>query len=226
MPKRVNNIFYSKIKFKKMLDAYVRARKGKRYNKESILYEMDLANLITVTLKEIYENKYTFGQYRRFFVQEPKKREVWSLPFKDRVVHQWYVEEFIKPIFVPKFIEDTYACIEGRGVHKAVKKLRQYMFLQNKQSKNFYILKCDIKKFFHSIDKEILFNIISRDIKDRDFLDFTRKILYQNAMKPIGIPIGNYTSQYFANIYLSKLDHYAKEQLKIKYYVRFMDDFI
>ncbi len=189
MPKRVNNIFKDKIKFNKMYEAYVRAARGKRENKEVILFELNLAQNLTDILKDIYEKKYKVGKYRKFIVYEPKKREIWSLPFRDRVMHQWYVEEFIKPIFMPKFIEESYACIEERGLHKGINKLQYYMKRTYKNNKDFYILKCDVSKFFYSIKKDILFEILSRKIKDKDFLDFTKEIIYQNTSKQEGIPI-------------------------------------
>ena len=226
MSKRINNIFKEKIKFENMLAAYKRAAKGKRNNKEVILFEMDLANNLTKILKQIYNGTYTIGDYRKFIIYEPKQREVYALPFADRVVHQWYVEEFIKPIFLPKMINDTYACIEKRGVHLAITTLRKYMKKMYKENPNYYILKCDISKFFYNIKKKILYKIIERKVKDRDFLEFTKKLLYQKSNSNSGIPIGNYTSQYFANIYLNELDHFIKEKLKVKYYVRYMDDFI
>lgn len=225
MSKRVNNIFFDKLKFKNMIAAYEKTSQGKKKYKEIINYEMDLANNITQTLKQLYNGTYQVGKYREFQIYEPKKRIIQSLPFKDRIVQQWYVEEFIKPIFIPKFIEDTYACIDGRGVHKGVKKLNRYMYNYSKKNENLYILKCDISKFFYSINKEKLFNIIKRKVKDKQFLELTKLLIYHNNELK-GIPIGNYTSQYFANIYLNELDHFVKEKLKIKYYVRYMDDFI
>lgn len=225
MPKRINNFFRDKIKFSKMLQAYNRASKSKHYNKEVILFELDLANNITSILKEIYSGTYQSGKYRTFTIYEPKQRIIRALPFKDRVVHQWYVEEFIKKIFVPKFIYDSYACLEGKGVHKAIKRLQMYMKKMYIENENFYILKCDIAKYFYSIDKHILFNILKRYAKDKDFLLFTYNLIFDNKEEK-GIPIGNYTSQYFANIYLNELDHFIKEDLKIKYYLRYMDDFV
>ena len=127
MPKRVNNFFRKEIKFSKMLQAYKRASRGKHYNKEVILFELDLANNITSILKDIYNGQYHSGKYRNFTIYEPKKRIIRALPFRDRVVHQWYVEEFIKKIFVPKFINDSYACLENKGVHKAIRQLQKYM---------------------------------------------------------------------------------------------------
>lgn len=226
MAKSVNHIFYPKIKFRNMYEAYIRASKGKHANKEVILFEMNLASNLISILKELYYNKYKVGKYREFQVSIPKQRLIKALPFRDRVVHQWYVEEFIKPIFVPKFITDTYACIEGRGSHKAVYKLQKYMRIAKKSNPDYYILKCDVSKFFDSINKVVLLKILSKYIRDKDFIYFTKKILYENNDGNVGIPIGNYTSQFFANIYLNQLDHYVKEELHVKYYVRYMDDFI
>ncbi len=126
--------------------------------------------------------------------------------------------------FLPKFIEDTYACIPTKGVHQAVHKLRKYTYNMSKKNNDFYFLKCDVSKFFNSIDKETLYKIMERYVKDKYFLEHTKLLIYSDN-SPIGNPIGNYTSQYFANIYMNKLDHYVKEELKIKYYVRYMDDF-
>ena len=94
-----------------------------------------------------------------------------------------------------------------------------------KTNQEYYVLKCDISKFFNSIDKEVLYKIVSRKVKDKNFLNCTKQIIFDGTFK-IGIPIGNYTSQFFANIYLNELDHFIKEQLHVKYYVRYMDDFI
>ena len=225
MPKRVDNIFDEKLTFIKMYEAYKRAAKGKRTKSEVILFEMDLANNLLSILKDIYNDTYRLGAYRKFTIYEPKKREILALPFRDRVVHQWYVEEFIKPIFLKRFIVDTYACIPERGVHLAINKLLSYMKLKYKHNPNFYILKCDISKFFYNIDKKILFNIVSRRVKDEKFLTFTKRLIFDGTGK-VKIPIGNYTSQFFANIYLNELDHFVKEVVRAKYYVRYMDDFI
>ena len=225
MPKSLNNIFYDKLKFSKMLKAYERASKNKHKCKEVITYELDLASNIIDTLKQLYAGVYKVGNYRQFRIYEPKERIIQSLPFRDRIVQQWYVEEFIKPIFVPKFIKDTYACLENRGVHKAVKKLNKYMYEYNKINRDFYVLKCDVSKFFYSINKQRLYEIVNRYVKDKAFMKLTKDLIYHDRNE-VGIPIGNYTSQYFANIYLNELDHFVKEKLKIKYYVRYVDDFV
>lgn len=225
MSKRLNNIFRQKIKFKNIYEAYRRASILKHKNKEVILFEMDLAQNLYDILKDLYFQKYKPGIYRKFVVYEPKKREIMALPFRDRVVQQWYVEEFIRPIFIPKLIIDTYACIPGRGLHQAIKKLQLYMQQMKRKNEEYYILKCDVAKFFNNIHKDILYKLIERKIKDKYFLECTKHILFDGTYK-VGIPIGNYTSQFFANIYLNELDHYVKEKLRVKYYIRYMDDFI
>lgn len=226
MSKTIKNKFDDCLTFKKMLAAHERAKKGKNSKSEIIIFEMDLETNIIRIINEIKNNNYKFGNYREFTVYEPKERIIKSLPYRDRIVHQWYVEEFIKPYFYPRFVRDTYACLDNKGTHKAVKEMQKKMRRMRKEcnNNNYYVLKCDIKKYFYNIDKNILMNILSKRIKDKKILDFTKIIL--NDGTDIGIPIGNYTSQYFANIYLNELDHYVKETLGIKHYCRYMDDFI
>ncbi len=226
MSKTIKKCFYEKLTFIKMVEAHYRAAAGK-YKKEEVLkFEMDLETNISTLIYKIKNHKYHMGRYREFYVYEPKKRLIKSLPYIDRVVHQWYVEEFIKPYFIPRFIKDTYACIDNRGAHKAVDVMQNYMRLMKREYGEYYILKCDIRKYFYSINKDILFAILKKKISDKDLLQFTRVLIYDKEDEKIGIPIGNYTSQYFANIYLSELDYFVKHKLRIKYYVRYMDDFI
>ena len=224
MSKTIKKCFYQSLTFDKMLSAHYRAVKNKRKKKEVILFEMDLENNIINLIDDIKNKTYHLGKYREFKVYEPKERLIKSLPYRDRIVHQWYVEEFIKPYFTKRFIKDSYACIELKGTHKAVLALQKYMMIMKRKYGSYYILKCDIKKYFYNINKEILFSILKRSISDKELLNFTLVLLSSNDK--VGIPIGNYTSQYFANIYLNELDHYVKEILKIPYYVRYMDDFV
>lgn len=224
MPKTIRNIFDQKLTFEKLIEAEERASLGKKKRKEIILFEMDLETNITKILNEIKSGNYRFGNYREFIIYEPKKRLIKSLPYRDRIVHQWYIVEFIKPFYFPRFIRDSYACIDNRGTHAAVLRVQKYMRKMKKTYGNYYVLKCDIKKFFYSINIDILISILSKKIKDKKLFEFTKLILQSKDKK--GIPIGNYTSQFFANIYLNELDYYIKDVLKIKYYVRYMDDFI
>src|SRR5574344_1627965 len=225
MPKTIKNIFDKKLTFISLIKAHKRAVMGKRNKIEVLLFEMDLETNIANIYDNLKNEKYKLGKYREFKIFEPKERIIKSLPYKDRVVHQWYVHEFIKPYFVPRFINDSFACIDSRGTLKAVVKTQKYMQKMYEKYGNYYIIKGDIKKFFYSINKDILFNILNKYIQDKKILWLTKILIYDNDDIK-GIPIGNYTSQYFANIYLNELDHYLKDKLKIKYYLRYMDDFI
>ena len=223
MPKRVNNIFKENITFTKLLEAHNKCKKNKRFKKQVIKFEMKLeSNLIQIG-KESLNNTYTFSEYFEFIIYEPKERKIKTLNYKDRVVQTWYVENFLKPYFKPNFINDSYACIEAKGTHKVVEQTQKYLQKADKKYEEVWILKCDIKKFFFNIDRQILFDLLKRKIKDKYFLRFSKKIIFYNQ-EQIGILIGNYTSQYYANIYMTKLDKYIKEKLKIKYYTRYMDD--
>lgn len=224
MSKTIKNSFDKNLTFIKFLEAHERASKGKKQKKEIILFEMDLETNIIKIINCIKKHQYQTGKYCEFKVYEPKERIIKSLPYQDRIVHQWYIKEFIKPYFYPRFIKDTYACLDDRGTHKAVIQLQKYMRKMNHKYGRYFVLKCDIKKFFYSIDKTVLLEILKKKITDKKLLEFT-KILLDDGER-IGIPIGNYTSQYFANIYLNELDYYVKNHLKINYYIRYMDDFI
>lgn len=226
VPNKIKRQFEENLTFEKMIQAHERAKQGKLNRNEVLKFDLNLELNIVNLVEQIRTNKYKMGSYRSFVVYEPKERIIKSLPYVDRVVHQWYVEEFIKKYIVPKFIKDTYACICGRGTHKAVDAVQKYMRIAQKNyGENYYILKMDIKKFFYNIDHDVLFKIMMEHIKDNKLLKFT-KLLIDSDNELVGIPIGNYTSQFFANIYLDKLDKFVKHDLKVKYYVRYMDDFI
>ena len=228
MSSTIKNCFYEKLTFEKMYNAHLRAKKGKCSKNEVIEFEINLENNIINLINSIKNETYRLGKYKTFYIYEPKVREIKSLPYIDRIVHQWYIEEFIKPYFMSRFISTTYACIDKRGTHKAVECAQKYLRLAEKlYGDNYYILKCDIKKFFYSINEDILYNIMRKYITDKKLLKFTKMLIYNSGSNgKIGIPIGNYTSQYFANIYLHELDKFAKFSLRQKLYIRYMDDFI
>lgn len=225
MSKTIKNCFDEKLTFINLYNAYYRICKNKRNKKYILKYDTSLEIGLNNLLLELKSGNYNPGEYHEFIIYEPKERLIKSLPFKDRIVHQWYIEEFIKPYIIPRFICDSYSCIEGRGSHKGADKLQKYMRKMFLRNNNYYVLKCDIEKYFYNIDKNILFDIMKKYISDKKLLDLTKTIIFDNT-SCISIPIGNYTSQYFANIYLNELDYFVKEKLKIKYYIRYMDDFV
>lgn len=205
--------------------AHCRARKGK--TTRSSVVDVDLRPMVYVThiLNVLRDGIYVPSRFREFTVTDPKKRLVLALPYVDRIVHQWLIEEFIKPYYLPRFIKDSYACIPGRGSHAAVKCIQGYMRDMCQRQGKYYIVKMDISKYFYNIDRDVLFKILKRVITNPQLLDLLHTIIFSDEAR-VGIPIGNYTSQYFANIYLNELDQYCKHNLGVKYYVRYMDDFI
>jgi retron-type reverse transcriptase len=222
--KSLRDSYMAALSYDKIYAAYARARKGKTNRPEILQFERHLEVQLIQILRDLQTGKYVPSKYRAFMITDPKERLILSLPFRDRVIHQWYVEEFIKPFIVPKFIHDTYACISGRGTHRAVDQVHRYMRAMRRQHGEFYIVKMDIAKFFYNIDRDVLYRMLARRIADPQVLALTRTILYSAPEE--GIPIGNYTSQYFANIYLNELDQFVKHRLRIRYYVRYMDDFV
>ena len=228
MSKTIKNCFDKNLTFQKLMEAHYRARKNKTFKPELISFEFNLENNISNLLNSIKKNNYHLGKYRSFKVYEPKERVIKALPYIDRIVHQWYVEEFIKPYIVPKFINTSFACITDKGTHKAVKEVQNQLRIYLRNYGDFWILKCDIKKFFYNIDPNILYNIMKKNISDKKLLKFTYLLIFDNREKRefVGIPIGNYTSQFFFFFYLNELDQYIKNILHIKYYTRYMDDFI
>ena len=225
LPKIRKNFFDESLTFEKMYDAFIRARKNKSSKLDVMLFEEHVEKNIVKLIKELQNGTYRIGKYIEFHVCEPKKRVIKTLPFRDRVVHQWYVYEFIIPKIVPIFIHDSNACIKTRGTHNAVRSVSKYMRRARKHFGDYYVLKMDISKYFYTIDPDILMSILKKYFGDKKFLDLSEKLIYEKGVDK-GIPIGNYTSQYFANIYLNELDYYVKHELKVKYYVRFMDDFV
>ena len=129
------------------------------------------------------------GNYFEFRVYEPKERIIHALPYVDRIVHQWYVEEFIKPYIVPKFINTSFARLENRGTHKAVLEVQKQLRIYKRNYGDFWILKCDIKKFFYNIDPFILFEIMKKYISDKKLLSFTHLLIFDKRFSKIGIPI-------------------------------------
>lgn len=191
MPKTIKNVFYQSLTFEKMMAAHKRARKHKAYKNEVIKFEFNLENNITNLINEIKNKKYHIGKYYTFKVYEPKERYIQALPYKDRIVHQWYVEEFIKPYIVPKFINTSFACLSGKGCHEAAKAVQKQMRIVKRNYGDFWILKCDVKKYFYNIRPHILYNIFKRYISDKDLLDFTRILIFNGPINQslIGIPI-------------------------------------
>ena len=195
------------------------AAKGKHRRDEVKQFFSELDNNLQELRTELLERTYKTSPYEIFIKYEPKRREIYKLPFRDRVV-QWAIMQVLEPIWTPQFTADTHACIKGRGIHSLHKKLREDLATDPEGTK--YCFKLDVSKFYPSIDHDILKSVLRRKIKDPAVLWLLDSII---ASAP-GVPIGNYISQYFANLYLSELDHLMKDVAGVRYYYRYADDIV
>lgn len=219
--------------------AYRKARKGKRAREPAATFEFDRERNLTELQDELRQKTYQPGPYHSFVIHEPKRRLISAAPFRDRVVHHALCN-VIEPIFERRFIFDSYANRVGKGTHRALERCtcfaRRYR----------YALPCDVRQFFPSVDHTILRGILARYLADPDVMWLVDRILESGvgvlseeyemvwfpgddllaAARPRGLPIGNLTSQFWANCYLNPLDHFVKRELKCPAYLRYVDDML
>lgn len=230
------NLFNKIASFENLLVAAKKAQRGKRFKEAAALFNLNLEKELLQIQRELKEKTYTHSKYRDFFIYDPKRRLISAAPYHDRVLHH-AVCNIVEPIFDKTFIYDSYACRGGKGTHAAVDRYTAFA------RKNRYVLQCDIQKYFQSVDHEILLALVSRKIKCADTLWLLDKIIFSRADNSVinyfktddlftpyqrirAIPIGNLTSQFFANVYLNGFDHFIKEDLRCRYYIRYVDDFV
>lgn len=220
--KRIGNIYSYITHINNIKIAHNRAQKGKKNRKETRDFNKNYHKNIYEIQKILLDKTYKTSEYKMFtIVDKDKEREIASLPyFPDRVVH-WALMLHVEELFLKHFISTTYAALPNKGVHLALKNLNKDI---KRNPSLRYVLKLDIKKFFPNVDKEILKQLFRKKIKDRELLWLMDEIV--DGYKNKGIPIGNYTSQYFGNYYLSFFDHWLKESKKVKVYHRYMDDMV
>lgn len=220
------NLFEKAIDYNNLKESYKRTQFGKRkYKKEAILFDMARERNLVKLWRELKNETYTPSDYIEFKVYEPKERIINAPKIRDKIV-QFSVHTVLQDVYYSKFINSSYACLEGRGTHRAVNKVQHNIRHCKWKNGGGWILKMDVAKFFYSINRDILKRIIRKKIKDKKFLVLLDKIIDSSPEGEKGIPLGNVTSQDFANIYLNELDQYAKRYLGLKYYVRYMDDII
>jgi retron-type reverse transcriptase len=172
--------------------------------------------------------KYQHGGYEAFNINDSKPRSIHKARVRDRLVHH-AIYRVLYPLFDRKFISDSYSCREGKGTHKAIAQFRKYARgVSQNGTKTCWILKCDIRKFFANIDHEVLLGILRRDIQDQKILSLLENVIssFSAADTSKGLPLGNLTSQLLVNVYMNEFDHFAKQRLRIKHYVRYADDFV
>ena len=235
--------------YKQLYDCYLKCRKNKRNTLNQLRFEINAEQNLLRLQEELNNRAYQPGQSICFVVDRPKLREVFAADFRDRIVHHVLVE-YLEAIAEPKFIYDSYACRKNKGTHAAVNRL-QY-FTRSITENNFrraYCLQMDVRSFFVTINKDILFSLVKKYTEDGDMIWLARVIIYNDCTencrmtkgkdllkhipehktlfkqaKNKGLPIGNLTSQFFANVYLNEIDQFVKHSLKCRYYMRYTDD--
>jgi len=227
----VSGLFDELVSFDNLYLAYLKARKGKRFVDYVLLFEKDLEENLLCLQKDLFNGCYVHGVYREMIVNDSKKRLIKVAPFRDRIVHHALCN-IIEPLLDKKFVYDSYACRKNKGTHKAVNRLQSFLRVE----KNVFCLQCDISKYFMSIDHKVLFGLCCKHISDERVLLLISKIISSSndyifvdengVERNKGIPIGNLTSQLFANLYLNLLDQFVKHKLRVKFYLRYMDDFL
>ena len=235
--KSAGGLFGDLVDFQNLLDASRKARTGKRFKSGVLEFEFGLERELLKLQDELVSGAYAPGPYSRFTVHEGKKREICAAPYRDRVLHHALCN-VLEPVLEPAFYYHSYACRKGKGTHQAI--LTASRFARSSR----YVLKCDIVKFYPSVDHGVLKAMLARKIRDREILRLCGAIIYSwrddaggvsyfpgddlftPFERPRGIPIGNLTSQFFANCYLTGMDHFIKEKLGCRKYLRYMDDFL
>jgi len=226
------HIFERIITPENLFQAWEEFPRGKGSRKDVQAFEWQLEQNILSLCRDLRSRTYRHGEYSAFSICDPKQRRIHKAAVRDRILHH-AIFKVLNPIFEPTFITHSYSCREGKGTHKAVDTLEAWL---RKVSRNCrtpcFALKCDIQQFFASVDHAILLSILDRKIKDPDAMWLLKEVVEsfrtpgQEDERPKGIPIGNLTSQLFANVYLNEFDQFMKQKLHIRHYVRYTDDFV
>ncbi len=239
MARVFTNLYPALTSFNNLHLAYRKAARGKRGQVPVACFELDLEGNLLRLQEDLAQKTYRPGPYYSFYIRDPKHRLVSAAPFRDRVVHHALCN-IIEPVFERTFIGDSYANRIGKGTHRALDRAQGF-------SRRYpYVLQCDVRQYFPSVDHAILRGLLARTIADADVLWLIEHLLasgagvleseYQMvyfpgddlfaALRPRGLPVGNLTSQFWANVYLNELDQFVKRLLRSRAYVRYVDDFL
>lgn len=217
--KRYGNLFPEFASFPNLVAAYKKARKGAVGKLDTQTFSFQLEQELIRLHSELNGGSYRPQPYRYFKILDPKERTISVASFRDRVVHHAIIQ-IIEPIYERCFIHDSYATRKEKGVHKSVDQAQSFL------NSSPWFFKSDIDKYFDSIRHDTLFSLLERKIKDLRLLGIIEAIIRNGGKEGIGLPIGNLTSQFFANVYLNGFDHFVKQTLGFRHYIRYMDDFV
>lgn len=216
------------ISIENLLLAWKEFAQGKKNRKDVQEFEFRLMDNIISLHNELVAKTYNHGSYQAFKICDPKPRDIHKANARDRLLHH-AIYRILYPFFDKTFISDSYSCRIGKGTHRAINRFRAFAFKSSiNNTKTCWALKCDIRKFFANINHEILLKILKQYIPDKDIVWLLGKIIksFSGASNWTGLPLGNLTSQLFVNVYMNEFDQFVKHKLKIKYYIRYCDDFV
>ncbi|MFZ1006957.1 MAG: reverse transcriptase/maturase family protein [Candidatus Sulfotelmatobacter sp.] len=239
MARSYANLWPLVVSWENLVAAYRKCRRRKRYKRGAAEFDFNWESNLLSLRQELIDGSYRPGTYRNFYIVDPKPRKISAAPFRDRVLHHAVVR-VLEPIYERRFIFDSYACRRGNGTHRAIVRAQQLLRRYN------YCLQTDIVRFFPNVDHQVLLQLLGRIVRDwrlhalvSIIIESGRCVLEEEAShcyfpgddlfaasRPKGLPIGNLTSQFFANVLLDQIDHFVKEQLRVSGYVRYADDLL
>lgn len=224
----LNHTYQDIISVENLLAAWKEFVAGKRRKIDVLEFQSHLMDNILKLHEDLKDKTYTHSSYVAFKISDPKPRDIHKATVRDRLLHH-AIYRILYPFFDRTYISDSYSCRDNKGTHRAMNRFTSF---SNKVSKNHthtcWVLKCDIRKFFASIDQKILIEVVSKYITDKDIINLIKEIVgsFYSIEPGKGLPLGNLTSQLLVNIYMNEFDQYAKHTLKAKYYIRYADDFV
>ncbi len=223
------------ISVENLLEAWGEFQRGKKKKEDVMEFKRNFMTNIFSLHNDLKSKTYTHGDYEHFVICDPKRRDIHKASVRDRLLHHALYRR-LYPFFDTTFIVDSYSCRDNKGTHRAMNRFDVFARKEsNNHTKTVWVLKCDIRKFFASINHEILLDVLRKRIEDEDILKLLKNIigsfdsdvfLQGKALQKIGLPLGNLTSQLLVNIYMNEFDQYVKHVLKVKYYIRYADDFV
>ncbi len=229
MKVQLNHKFKDIISLNNLLSAWEEFIIGKKMKEDVQYFFRDLMDNILALHKDLTNNTYQHGGYTDFYITDPKRRHIHKALVRDRLLHH-AIYRLLYPFFDKIFIADSFSCRKNKGTHKAINRFRAMTYKIGRNNTHAcWILKCDVRKFFDSIDHKILLNILAEYIPDKGIMWLLEDVIKSYSKTTeinVGLPLGNLTSQLFANIYMNVFDQFVKHKLKVKYYIRYADDFV
>ncbi len=226
--KLIHSMYHDIISLENLLEAWREFLRGKRHKKDVQEFQVRFMDNLLDLHADLQYKRYRHGGYHAFTITDPKSRHIHKASVRDRLLHH-AIYRVLYSYFDKKFIYDSYSCRRGKGTHKALNRFRQFSnTLSHNRTKTVWVLKCDIRKFFASIDQDILLKIVRRHISDTDTIWLIERVVrsFESTGKGKGLPLGNLTSQLLVNVYMDVFDQYVKHGLTQKYYIRYADDFV